>query len=325
AAHAAGDAELTAPPGDHDADKVPVPLADGFGHRGPLGADGGTEGGVLDVAAGEHRTVAALQGGAHGEVGIGDVGPVQHGDGRGLQFFTGHGNTLLCKMRSTDGRKRHPAHRQSIQVGVRAGGGRDIILDDHPAAQGGGIINVPEQAGQAAARLSPGVQNVLAAKTGQGLSGFIIRHALDLSQGGNLLFCFPGAAGRQPGHQKDGQQKQIDTPFHGGSPPLRPVDLPLGTNRYIHDILCVVKLQVPVSGMAQGGAVRVEPVADDGAEILLDIAEALNAHGGKDSEALALEVLEHRAGVLPVVAVGPLPVRVKQDGSGTHQAAHLVK
>ena len=36
AAHAAGDAELTAPPGDHDADKVPVPLADGFGHRGPL-------------------------------------------------------------------------------------------------------------------------------------------------------------------------------------------------------------------------------------------------------------------------------------------------
>ena len=77
--------------------------------------------------------------------------------------------------------------------------------------------------------------------------------------------------------------------------------------------------------MAQGGAVRVEPVADDGAEILLDIAEALNAHGGKDSEALALEVLEHRAGVLPVVAVGPLPVRVKQDGSGTHQAAHLVK
>ncbi|CAN4018006.1 peptidoglycan editing factor PgeF, partial [Dysosmobacter welbionis] len=147
----------------------------------------------------------------------------------------------------------------------------------------------------------------------------------DLSQGGNLLFCFPGAAGRQPGHQKDGQQKQIDTPFHGGSPPLRPVDLPLGTNRYIHDILCVVKLQVPVSGMAQGGAVRVEPVADDGAEILLDIAEALNAHGGKDSEALALEVLEHRAGVLPVVAVGPLPVRVKQDGSGTHQAAHLVK
>ena len=31
AAHAAGDAELTAPPGDHDADKVPVPLADGFG------------------------------------------------------------------------------------------------------------------------------------------------------------------------------------------------------------------------------------------------------------------------------------------------------
>ena len=35
--------------------------------------------------------------------------------------------------------------------------------------------------------------------------------------------------------------------------------------------------------------------------------------------------MEHRAGVLPVVAVGPLPVRVKQDGSGTHQAAHLVK
>ena len=41
---------------------------------------------------------------------------------------------------------------------------------------------------------------------------------------------------------------------------------------------------------AQGGAVGVEPVADDGADVLLDIAEALDAHGGKDPEALALEV-----------------------------------
>ena len=77
--------------------------------------------------------------------------------------------------------------------------------------------------------------------------------------------------------------------------------------------------------MAQGGAVRVEPVADDGADVLLDIAEALDAHGGKDPEALALEVPEHRAGVLPVVAVGPLPVGVEQDGGGAHQAAHLVE
>ena len=62
------DAEPLAPPGDDDADKVPMPLADGLGHRRPLGADGGAEGGVFDVAAGEHRAVAALQGGAHGEV-----------------------------------------------------------------------------------------------------------------------------------------------------------------------------------------------------------------------------------------------------------------
>ena len=66
-------------------------------HGHPLGADGGAEAGVFDVAAGEHRAVAALQGGAHGEVGVGDVGPVQHGDGRGLQFVSGHGNAPFMK------------------------------------------------------------------------------------------------------------------------------------------------------------------------------------------------------------------------------------
>ena len=42
------------------------------------------------ASAGKDRAVAALQRGSHRKVGIGDVGPVQHGDGRGLQFVSGH-------------------------------------------------------------------------------------------------------------------------------------------------------------------------------------------------------------------------------------------
>ena len=56
-----------------------------------------------------------------------------------------------------------------------------------------------------------------------------------------------------------------------------------------------------------------EPVADDGGDVLFDIAEALDAHGAEDAEALALEVLEHLPGLLPVVAVGPLPVGIEED------------
>lgn len=49
-----------------------------------------------------------------------------------------------------------------------------------------------------------------------------------------------------------------------------------------------------------------EAVADHGADVLLDKAEALDAHGAEHPEALALQVLERLAGLLPVAAVGPL-------------------
>ena len=51
-----------------------------------------------------------------------------------------------------------------------------------------------------------------------------------------------------------------------------------------------------------------QTVADDGADVLLDIAEALHAHGAEDPEALRLQVLERRAGLRPVVSVGILGV-----------------
>ena len=66
-----------------------MPLAGGDsgkdGH--PLGADGGAEGGVFDVAAGEDAAVGGEDGGAHGEVGIGSVGGVSGLAGGGQQIF----------------------------------------------------------------------------------------------------------------------------------------------------------------------------------------------------------------------------------------------
>ena len=96
-AGAAGDAVVLALPSDDDAFEIPMALADGLEDGGAFGTDGETVGGVFNVAAGEHRAVAALQGGAHREMGIGTVGPIQHGDSRGLQFFTGHGKHSFAR------------------------------------------------------------------------------------------------------------------------------------------------------------------------------------------------------------------------------------
>ena len=91
AAFATGDAGAVAPSGHHDALEAVVALADGLEHGSALGADGGGVSGIFNVAAGVDRAVLTLQRRAHGEVGIGAVGPLQHGNGGGLQFVTGHG------------------------------------------------------------------------------------------------------------------------------------------------------------------------------------------------------------------------------------------
>ena len=95
-AGAAGDAVVLALPGDDDAFEIPMALADGLEDGGAFGADGETVGGVFNVAAGEHRAVAALQRRTHGKMGIGAVGAVQHGNGGPAQFLFCHGMTSFC-------------------------------------------------------------------------------------------------------------------------------------------------------------------------------------------------------------------------------------
>ena len=52
----------------------------------------------------------------------------------------------------------------------------------------------------------------------------------------------------------------------------------------------------------------------------------VSAHGGKDAEALALEIFELRAGIsLIVVPIGAGPVGVEQDLRRPNQAAYLIK
>ena len=95
AAGAAGHAVVLTFPGDDDAHKVPVPLADGLEDGGALGADGAAVGGVFNVAAGENRAVGALQRRPHRKVGIGDIGPVQHGHGGPAKLVSCHEASLL--------------------------------------------------------------------------------------------------------------------------------------------------------------------------------------------------------------------------------------
>ena len=74
-----------------------MPLTDGLDDGGALGADGGAVGCVFNVAAGVDRAVAALQRRTYREVGLGDIGHVQHGDGFLAEFLFGHGGFLLHK------------------------------------------------------------------------------------------------------------------------------------------------------------------------------------------------------------------------------------
>ena len=90
----------------------------------------------------------------------------------------------------------------------------------------------------------------------------------------------------------------------------RPADFPLGRTCRVDDIPGIVELTIPAQHLVtatQGGAVGMEPVTDHGADILLDIAEAVDAHRAKDTEPLALQVLEHGTGILPVVSVRRSP------------------
>src|SRR5699024_8477376 len=74
---------------------VPVSLADGFQQSGALGADGGAEGGVFHIAAGEHRPVLTQQRRPHGKFGVGRIGKLVHGKGSLHQLLVGHGASLL--------------------------------------------------------------------------------------------------------------------------------------------------------------------------------------------------------------------------------------
>ena len=73
-ARAAGVAVVLPVTVDSDAHEVAVSLADGLARGGPLGADGAAEGGIFHVASGKDRTVAALERGADGKMGIRDIG-----------------------------------------------------------------------------------------------------------------------------------------------------------------------------------------------------------------------------------------------------------
>ena len=94
-ADAAGNAEIIASAGDHDPLECGVALSNGMEDSVALGTDAGGLGGVFHIAAGVHGAVLAFQSGAHGKVGIGDIGTVQHGNRCSLQFVSGHEITPL--------------------------------------------------------------------------------------------------------------------------------------------------------------------------------------------------------------------------------------
>ena len=95
AARAAGITIFFAVAPDGDADKVAVAAAHGFHRRGALGADRVAVGGVLHVAAGEDRAVAALERRTHGEFRVRHIrifgGLLRHVH----QFLIGHIRLLL--------------------------------------------------------------------------------------------------------------------------------------------------------------------------------------------------------------------------------------
>ena len=93
----------------------------------------------------------------------------------------------------------------------------------------------------------------------------------------------------------------------------------------IHDVLGVIELQIAAARVAQRGAVRMQTVADDGGNVGLHIAERTRADAREDAEALALQVLEALAGLVPVVAVGTAAVRVEQNLRRTDERADLVR
>ena len=77
-ADAAGGAEILRIGGDGQRVKPALPLADGFAQGRSLGANGIAVRGALHVAARVNASVFTQQGGAHGEIGVGDVG-IFHG------------------------------------------------------------------------------------------------------------------------------------------------------------------------------------------------------------------------------------------------------
>ena len=96
AADAAGHTEVLPPARYYQADKVHPPFRHGVKDGVALRADPGRIGGILHVAAGEHRPIGTLQRRPHRKVGVGHISPVQHGHGGGFQFFSGHDALLPC-------------------------------------------------------------------------------------------------------------------------------------------------------------------------------------------------------------------------------------
>ena len=113
--------------------------------------------------------------------------------------------------------------------------------------------------------------------------------------------AFPQQGGR-PGACLCSGAGLLDLIQNGGF--FGPVVAVVGTVDGIHDIPHVIELSVVMSAVAQGGPVRMKPVADDSGEIILNIGEGVDPYAGEDPETLALEVLELWAGLMPVVPVG---------------------
>ena len=84
-----------------------MPLRDRFTDGGSLGADTKSIGSVLDIAAGENRSVPGLHSRTDGELGVGRVG-VSGGSAGGLFEIGAHSSvTITTSMNEVNGQTRH--------------------------------------------------------------------------------------------------------------------------------------------------------------------------------------------------------------------------
>ena len=101
AANAAGCAKVLPFSRYHNPTETGLPFRHRVGDGVPLGADPCRVRRVLHIATGVNRAVFTLYRRPHRKVGLGAVGPIQHGNGGGFQFFSGHGHSSISRTCST--------------------------------------------------------------------------------------------------------------------------------------------------------------------------------------------------------------------------------